>query len=185
MTWLRYLKQCNLVLCPAGYASPKTWWSEWTPWGRIEPWPLWRRRRDMHAWEAAAEERSERAGTRSHACPEQGVLSPEDNVAVGACRHQAVQIGHTTPRHQLHRAPQGHPHGRGGWVGSHSPSEPGESWNSTLVYHARDISFRNFDPLTGFVSCLRESTWHTLHSSLSTLAFQSHKLKAYVNTALT
>ena len=159
-------------LCPAGYASPKTWWSEWTPWGRIEPWPLWRWRWDMHPWEAAAEERSERAGTRSHACLEQGFLSPEDDAAVGACRHQAFQIGHPTPRHQLHRTSQGHPHGRGGWGGPNTSPQPGESWHSKYVCPVRDISYRNADPHTELVSRLTGPTWNSaicLHLSLTTL----------------
>lgn len=98
----------------------------------------------MHAREAAAKERSEREGTGAYACPEQGVLPPEDHAALGTGRHEAVKAGHPAPRHELHRSPQGHLNRRNGRGGPHTPSQLGESRASTFPCYARNISIQTF-----------------------------------------
>lgn len=52
------------------------------------------------------EERGQREGEGPDAGAEQGVRSAQDDVAVGAGRHQAVQVGHAPVGHYVHRAPE-------------------------------------------------------------------------------
>lgn len=51
-----------------------------------------------------SEERGQRQGEGSDAGAEQGVRPAQDDVAVGAGRHQAVQAGHAPVGHRLHSA---------------------------------------------------------------------------------
>jgi len=55
--------------------------------------------------EAAAAQRGQREGARAHASPLQGLLQTQDDAALGAAGHQAVQAGHAASRHLVHRAP--------------------------------------------------------------------------------
>lgn len=52
------------------------------------------------------EERGQREGEGPDASAEQGVRSAQDHVAMGAGRHQAVQVGHAPVGHYVHSAPE-------------------------------------------------------------------------------
>lgn len=51
-----------------------------------------------------SEKRGEREGEGPDAGAEQGVRPAQDDAAVGACRHQAVQVGHASVGHHVHSA---------------------------------------------------------------------------------
>lgn len=59
-------------------------------------------REGRHGQPGAAK-RGQRSWTRANACPQQGVLQIEDNLALGASRHQVEQAWHFASRRDLHR----------------------------------------------------------------------------------